>query len=800
MIGSIFLSAALVFSLIAMVMYYLSFRGYKNTLNFARYSYHGMAIFVIAASTYLWYAILTHQYQYKYIFSYSNNSLSTGLLFSSFWGGQEGSFMLWLLLTAIIGVILQSYSSKRGDLEPRVMAVFALATSFLLVMVSPWFKNPFEYIWMTPIFIDAKSINPQYFNLSFLQNFIFTDQQSNTTFVQMSKDLHALLAQSGISVNQFILDGKGLNPQLLNYWMQIHPPMLFVGFAMATVPFSFAMAALMKNDYREWVSQSLPWLLAGMAFLGLGIMMGGYWAYEMLGWGGYWAWDPVENSSLIPWLIGVASIHTMLVQKRSLKTTEGIGRYAKTNLILSILTYILVLYSTFLTRSGVLGDASVHSFVDPGNLVYFFLLIFIGSFIAIGIGGIIYRWKYLEDKTVYEESLLSRELSLFTAAIILVASAIIVLVGTSAPLFGQAVDTFFYDEMHLPIAIIIGFLNGISLLIKWKNTNTKTLIKESTLSVVLSIIITAVIVVFGGVNDLMMLILTLSSAFALVVNTEIAIKIVKGNLKNLGAYVSHIGIALFILGVIGSAAYSDEVNVELVKGKPATAFGYEMTFTGYTPIENNTKYAFNVSMKKGDNTYNVAPVMYISDYNNSLIREPAILNLFSKDVYLAPLGYDEGKVDHSHGENVKLQKGVSTEYQNSKITFEKFDISPETMQLMQEGKDFQMGANLSIETNGKKEEFELFRKSVSGEVVFTEYASENAGLKLQLTNLTAEMIEVSINPINDTHDHSMDKPKEEVLSVTAAIKPYISLVWIGVIVMVLGFFVAVARRLKESLQ
>lgn len=800
MIGSIFLSAALVFSLIAMVMYYLSFRGYKNTLNFARYSYHGMAIFVIAASTYLWYAILTHQYQYKYIFSYSNNSLSTGLLFSSFWGGQEGSFMLWLLLTAIIGVILQSYSSKRGDLEPRVMAVFALATSFLLVMVSPWFKNPFEYIWMTPIFIDAKSINPQYFNLSFLQNFIFTDQQSNTTFVQMSKDLHALLAQSGISVNQFILDGKGLNPQLLNYWMQIHPPMLFIGFAMATVPFSFAMAALMKNDYREWVNQSLPWVLAGTGILGLGIMMGGYWAYEMLGWGGYWAWDPVENSSLIPWLIGVASIHTMLVQKRSLKTTDGIGRYAKTNLILSILTYILVLYSTFLTRSGVLGDASVHSFVDPGNLVYFFLLIFIGSFIAIGIGGIIYRWKYLEDNTVYEESLLSRELSLFTAAIILVASAIIVLVGTSAPLFGQAVDTFFYDEMHLPIAIIIGFLNGLSLLIKWKNTNTRTLIKESTLSVVLSIIITAVIVVFGGVNDLMMIILTLSSAFALVVNTEIAIKIVKGNLKNLGAYVSHIGIALFILGVIGSAAYSDEVNVELVKGKPATAFGYEMTFTGYTPIENNTKYAFNVSMKKGDNTYNVAPVMYISDYNNSLIREPAILNLFSKDVYLAPLGYDEGKADHSHGENVKLQKGVSTEYQNSKITFEKFDISPETMQLMQEGKDFQMGANLSIETNGKKEEFELFRKSVSGEVVFTEYASENAGLKLQLTNLTAEMIEVSINPINDTHDHSMDKPKEEVLSVTAAIKPYISLVWIGVIVMVLGFFVAVARRLKESLQ
>lgn len=799
MIGSIFLSAALVFSVIAMVMYFLSFRGYKNTLNFARYSYHGMAIFVMAASAFLWYAILTHQYQYKYIFSYSNNSLTTGLLFSSFWGGQEGSFMLWLLLTSIIGIILQSYSSKRGDLEPRVMAVFTLATSFLLVMVSPWFKNPFEYIWMTPIFIDAKSINPQYFNLSFLQNYIFTDQQSNTTYIQMSKELYAALSQAGVSVNQFIADGKGLNPQLLNYWMQIHPPMLFIGFAMATVPFSFAIAALMKNEYRDWVNQSLPWMLAGVAILGLGIMIGGYWAYEMLGWGGYWAWDPVENSSLIPWLIGVAAIHTMLVQKRSLKSTNGVGRYAKTNLILSILTYIFVLYSTFLTRSGVLGDASVHSFVDPGNLVYFFLVIFITTFILIGLGGIVYRWKYLEDKTVYDESLLSRELSLFTAAIVLVASAIIVLGGTSAPLFGQSVDTFFYDELHLPIAIIIGLLNGLSLLLKWKTTNAKAFLKDSALSVILSIFITALIVILGGVTNPMMILLSFSSAFALVVNAEIAIRIVKGNLKSLGAYVSHIGIALFILGVIGSGAYSSTVNLDLVKNKPASAFGYQLTFTGYTPIENNTKYAFNISMKKDNNSYQVAPVMYIAEYNNSLMREPAILNLFSKDVYLAPLGYEEGGDDHSHGDVVKLKKGVITEYQNIKITFNKFDILPETMQLMQEGKDFQMGAMLTLEANGKKEEFELLRKSVSGQAVFTEYSSENAGLKLQLNNLTAEMIEVLINPINDTQDHSMEKPKEEVLFITASIKPYISLVWTGVVVMVLGFFIAVARRLKESL-
>jgi cytochrome c-type biogenesis protein CcmF len=801
MVGSIFLSVALVFSLIAMVMYYLTFKGYKNTLNFARYSYHGMAIFVIAASAYLWYAILTHQYQYHYIFSYSNNSLSTGLLFSSFWGGQEGSFMLWLLLTSIIGIILQSYSSKRGDLEPRVMAVFALATTFLLVMVSPWFKNPFEYIWMTPVFIEVKNINPQYFSLPFLQNFIFTDQQSNTTFIQMSSQLHAMLAQAGVHVNQFITDGKGLNPQLLNYWMQIHPPMLFTGFSMATVPFAFAMAALMKNEYRDWVNQSLPWVLAGTGILGLGIMMGGYWAYEMLGWGGYWAWDPVENSSLIPWLIGVASIHTMLVQKRSLKTTDGVGRYAKTNLILSILTYILVLYSTFLTRSGVLGDASVHSFVNPGMIVYLFLVVFIGTFILLGFGTIAFRWKNLEDKNLHEESILSRELSLFTAAVILCASALIVLVGTSSPLFGQSVDTFFYNEMHIPIAIIIGLLNGLSLLIKWRSTETKDLLKDSALSFIASVVLTALIVVFGGLHNLMMILLTLSTAFALLVNAQIAIKIIRSNLKNLGGYVAHIGISLFILGVVGSSVYSKQLNVDLVKDKPIKAFGYEMTFTGYEPIENNTKFAFNINMKQGNKTFNVAPIMYISDYNNSLMREPAILNRLSEDVYVAPLGFDEGTAQQSNanGENLKLEKGKEINVQGAKLSFDKFDVSSETMKAMQEGKDFQMGAVLTIETDGKKEEFELLRKSIGGDVQYTDYTSKESGLKIQLLNLTAQMIEVSVTSTKNQQQPIMQKPKQEVLSVTASIKPYISLVWIGVIVMFLGFFVAVTRRLKESL-
>jgi len=757
-----------------------------------------MAMLVIVASTLLWHALLTHNYEYKYVYSYSQNSLNTGFLIASFWGGQEGSFMLWLLLTSIVGIILQSYTSKRGDLEPRVMSVFTLATTFLLIMVSPLFKNPFAYIWAEPVFLNIKTLNQSLLSMPLFQNYIFSDNSTGQNFIRMSSDLYAALTSAGISVNNLIIDGKGLNPQLLNFWMQIHPPVLFIGFAMATVPFAFALAAMMKNDYRDWVKQAFPWVLAGTGILGLGIMLGGYWAYEMLGWGGYWAWDPVENSSLIPWLVGVASIHTLLVQRRS-QAKGGIGRYAKTNLILCLMTYILVLYSTFLTRSGVLGDASVHSFVDPGMIVYLFLIIFIGTFIVLGFGMLFYRWKTLTEETPADEGLLSRDLALFTAAVVLCASAIIILVGTSAPIFGQSVETFFYNEMHIPLAIIIGLLNGLSILLKWKNTKKEELIKKSIFSVVSSFILTVLIVLFGKVTDIMMILLAFSSAFAFFVNLEIAIKIVRGNMKMLGAYVAHIGIALFILGVIGSAAYSSETNVELVKGEPKEAFGYEMVFTGWHPIENGNKYAFNVEIKNGDKIYSVSPVMYISDFNNGLMREPAILTTFTRDLYISPLGYEESDSHNHDGSVFQLEKGGTTEFNGVQLTFKDFNISAETMAAMQSGQDFEMGAILTASKDGIRKEFELKRKSISGKIEFTSETLEELNLKIELLDLQAGKINIALSSL-DGEETKVNEEKKEILSVSASVKPFINLVWVGVIVMVFGFFISVARRLPETLK
>ncbi len=286
----------------------------------ARAFYHLTVISVILGSATLLYLILTHQFQYTYVWSYSSRALSTPLLISTFYAGQEGSFMLWALFTALIGVFLMRHSARYGY-EAQVMSVFGAIELMLLLMLLV--KNPFLYVWESW----AGEVQPGFMPA----------------------------------------DGRGLNPLLQNYWMVIHPQVLFSGFAAMGVPYAYAIAALLKRDYDYWFKPATPWIVFGTFVLGMGIMMGGFWAYETLGWGGYWAWDPVENSSLVPWLIGVAAIHTILSQRKS-------GAFVRTNLVLGMLCFVLVMYSTFLTRSGVLGDTSVHSFVDPGMWAYWLLM------------------------------------------------------------------------------------------------------------------------------------------------------------------------------------------------------------------------------------------------------------------------------------------------------------------------------------------------------------------------------------------------------------------------------------------
>jgi cytochrome c-type biogenesis protein CcmF len=691
--------------------------------------------------------------------------------------------------------MLLEYTSKRRDLEPRVMMVFTLVLSCLLVMVSPLLKSPFNYIWIENDFIDLKNINQAFINLPVIQNFIFNDPQSNKTFIQMGKELYASLSANNISMSDFIIQGKGLNPLLQNFWMQIHPPMLFIGFSMSAVPFSFALAAILKNEYKDWVKQAMPWVLAGTCVLGLAIMLGGYWAYGILGWGGYWGWDPVENSSLVPWLVGVASIHTLLVQKKTQEKGGG-SRFVKTNLILSIMTFVLVLYSTFLTRSGILGDASVHSFVDPGMAVYLFLIIFLGLFAVIGIGGIVYRWKYLTEHFSFEENILSRELALFTGSVALIATAIIVLAGTSMPIFGTTVQTSFYNELNLPLAIIIGLLNGLSILLKWKITERKQLWKESQFSIIATLVLTALIIVFGGVHNLLLILLALSSSFAIFVNGEIAYKIFRGRKSFLGAYVAHVGIALFLIGVLATAGHSQQKQLDLIKGEKVNALGHELTFLGYEPVENGKKYRMNIEVKDGNSKKIISPVMFIAEFNNSLMREPDILVGLTKDFYIEPISYSEGN-ENGNGTAISIQKSETKNYNGAEITFNEFNFPSPVREAMMAGKDFQIGAKLTVKYNGKSENVEPIMKTTNGTQEHLPVELKEANIKIQLGSMDASgKVNLLVSKLNESN--ITEKPKE-ILTIEASVKPFISFVWIGVVVMVAGFIIAAFRRSKESL-
>lgn len=790
MIGSILLTAAFLAAAASTVLYIFNYRGVSNTLNPARISYHVSTILVIVASALLLHAILTHQYQYGYVYSYSGSGLPFGLLMSTFYAGQEGSFMLWVLFTAIVGLFLLGYTSKRGDLEPRVMAVFGLSQVFLLAMVSPLLKNPFAYIYAQDVYIAMAHINPLHQGAAFLNGFIFSDQTNGAAFVKMGPDLYAALQGAGVAVNDFIVQGKGLNPLLQNFWMQIHPPFLFVGFALAAVPFAFAVSALIKNEYKEWIKQALPWTLAGAMILGFAIMLGGYWAYSILGWGGYWGWDPVENSSLVPWLIGAAALHTMLVQKKT--QTNGPAKLVKTNLLLNMFVYLFVIYSTFLTRSGLLGDASVHSFTDPGKAVYLFLVIYMSSFLLIGLGFMAYRWKSLEVETSLSNSPLNRELALFTGAVALIASAIIIIAGTSAPIFGSAVEISFYGELTMPIAIIIGLLNGGSLLLKWKQTDAKDMLKKSLYAVAGALAFT---VLMSFILDLtiMYMLLTYSAAFALFVNLEIGYKIIKGKKLMLGAYVAHIGIALFLLGVVATSNFTEDKTVDLVKGQPTEAYGYTLTFTGYEPFADNSRYRFHVQIKDGDNVSTVSPVMFFSEFNNSLMREPDIFKQLTEDFYITPVSYD----DQGGQPTASLQKGQSIEFQGAKIAFEEFEFDQAAMQSMQSGSggEMKIGAKLHIDYNGQHYDATPVMTVVNGERAYTKASVPEANLSIELTGLDASgVISLAFAKL----DGAQTLPRKETLSIHASVKPYVNLVWAGVIFTAAGFLISVVRRTKES--
>lgn len=763
MVGAIIVKIAFAASLFSVLCYLAHYRKFAGQFQvYGRYLYLLGAAGIIAAAGVHIYHIVTHQFQYYYVWNHSSTDLPLSLLVSTAYAGQEGSFMLWAFYTGILGIFLGRYAMKKGY-ESELMMVFGSIFSFLLLMLIV--KDPFAMIWdVFPNELIHTGVPAA--GLSYL-------------WLDQAKGLWA----------QVPVEGKGLNPLLQNYWMVIHPQILFIGFTSMSVPFSYAVAGMLKRDYVSWIRVAAPWTIFGGMILGTGIIMGGYWAYETLGWGGFWGWDPVENSSLVPWLVCVASIHTMLSQRRS-------GAFIKTNFVLSMFCFIMVLYSTFLTRSGVLGDTSVHSFVDAGMWVYWMLFAVIVVYAGFGFGLFFMRWKEMPVVPV-EHSFISREFALFLGSSSLVLISVFVAIGTSAPLITgitqgkpSAVDTSFYVNTTLPLGIIIALLAGIGQMLWWKKSSMKEVAHSLQLPFVLAMLLTIAAISIGA-HQIVMIIFILASSFALFANIIIGYKIMKGNPKLAGGSLAHIGIALMFLGFIASAKYDEKETLSLEQGQSVTSMGYTMKYVGYHPTERG-RYAFTVEVEQNGKRFLVEPVMFEAP-DMGLMRNPDVVNLYTKDFYLAPVSLETPP--EANEQELTVHPNETAMVAGTKIIYRgyEFSQSPETGN--------RVAANIDVLKDGKIIRVQALMLNRKGEITY---------VPVPIPGTTAQVLIKGMNPNAADQSKSamiltvktpldpMAPKRQETLIVEATIKPFINLVWFGTFAMIGGFLITIVRRSQES--
>ncbi|MEN9363155.1 MAG: hypothetical protein RI903_463, partial [Bacteroidota bacterium] len=529
-VGHMLVIASFVSALLATFSYFKASQATevsgKDWIQTARTLFIIHLLLVIGVASSLFVIIYQHYFEYHYAFTHSSLQLPTMFMISCYWEGQEGSFLLWIFWQAILGVILMI---KNPKWEAPVMTVFALVQTFLTSMI----------LGVVIPYIDLKIGSSPFLLLR-----------------EAQPDLPVWSMQP----NFIPKDGRGLNPLLQNYWMVIHPPTLFLGFALTLVPFAYLIAGMWKNQLTEWIKPALPWALFCGGILGVGIMMGAYWAYETLNFGGYWNWDPVENASFVPWLVMVGGIHTMIAYRNS-------SSALKTSIILVIASFILVLYSTFLNRSGVLGNASVHSFTDLGLSGQ--LLIYLFTFLLGAIALAAYRWKSL-PKDEKELGVYNKEFWIFVGASVLGLSAFQLIFTTSIPVYNKIAEAFglvsnialpadqveHYSKIQIWIFLAVAILSGVGQFVWWGKLKESTQFKPLYSSLLASVLATVLIVNVGKVYTVSYIALLWSGLFSLISNGKILWFLARQKFSLAGGALSHVGLAIMLIGVLFSAGYS----------------------------------------------------------------------------------------------------------------------------------------------------------------------------------------------------------------------------------------------------
>lgn len=476
--GTCCIYVALIASFFSLVAYLISTCG-NNPKQKKRWRNAGRVLFFIQALSVagifsaLFYIISNHLFEYKYAWQHSSRTLEAKYLLACLWEGQEGSFLLWGTWNCLLGLILLKTAKKW---ESPVMVTVGLMQFCLVTMISGLH--------------------------------VYDLKIGSDPFVLLRDELHAPLF-SRADYLSFVKDGNDLNPLLQNYWMVIHPPVLFLGFASCLIPFAYAIAGLSVRKYNGWIDHAMPWALFSLAILGAGIMMGAMWAYESLTFGGYWAWDPVENAALVPWLILVAALHTMVICQRT-------GSSLRSSHLLVILSFLLILYSTFLTRSGILGDSSVHAFTDMG--MSWQLLLFVLVFAVPSTLLLLFRYRKIPSpKKDFHGS--SREFWMFIGSMVLCVSAASIILMTSIPVINKTASFFAgksqvlfkplvigdnaeynYNKVQVFIAILLGLLTAFSQYLKYKKTTLVYAVTRLKWPLVISFVTSVVMLFFVGIH------------------------------------------------------------------------------------------------------------------------------------------------------------------------------------------------------------------------------------------------------------------------------------------------------------
>jgi len=786
-LGNFFVITSFCFALLAMISYFYAAKNEDKAWGkLANFSFIGHTASVFGIVAVLFYMLLNQYFEYYYVWQHSSKALPLRYIFSCFWEGQEGSFLLWTFWHTVLGSII---IWRNGKLTNSVMAIFSSVQVFLSSMLLGIYILEYK-VGSNPFTVFLRD-HPEFVNLPLFENSDYL--------------LH--------------LDGRGLNPLLQNYWMIIHPPTLFLGFASTLVPFAYALAGLWKKQYNEWIKPAMPWTIFSVMILGTGILMGGAWAYEALSFGGFWAWDPVENASLVPWLTLVGGMHLMVVQEKK-------GGVSFTMFGLVLISFILILYSTFLTRSGILGDSSVHAFTDLGMSGQ--LLIYLLSYVIIAIIALIVNYKSL-PRNKKEEDLWTREFWMFTGSLVLFISSFQILISTSIPvinkIFGSSLappaDAIsHYNSWQIPFAILILLFMSFSQFLKYKKSNFKAFSKAIFRSLLAALIITIGIGLLIKMTNPFELFLLFAGSFSVLGNLDYWVSILKGKFRHAGASVAHIGFGIMMIGALISMSqqknisnntssfdveqlgeeFENKENILLMQNDTLSMDDYYVSYRGKEEEGVNiyflVEYMKRLPSGEFESAFTLRPRVQTNPRMGN-VAEPDTRHFLGKDIYTHVTWaiLEEDKKEEEYGEpEVKNVKVRDTLYLKQSIVIldsVRRILPIDIQQVELQESDIAVEAKLTAwDFNTKKHTLRpLFIVKDTSEIYGLPDGIEDIGLKVSFNNINPKDGSVELTFIQKN-------VQRDFIVMQAIVFPYINLLWLGCFIMIIGTIIAIYSRLK----